>query len=135
MVEASRLRRDQSRFELEGGHRTLFPSQPANAPRITRQQTKPIKWSSRALPPPIAHGADNRAKVTTLGGEDVLGPRRAHGIKAPLHDAILLKCLEALRQGIGGNAVERVLQILKAPCAVQDQVAQDEACPTRSNDA
>ena len=55
------------------------------------------EWSTRVLPPPIAHGTDDRAEVATLGGEDVLGPRGAHRIEAPLDDAILLKRPETLR--------------------------------------
>jgi len=47
--------------------------------------------STRILAPPIAHGADDRAKVATLCGEDVLGPRGTHRIEAPLDDGILLK--------------------------------------------
>src|SRR5262249_16696646 len=36
------------------------------------------RGSTRVLATPIAHGADDRAKVATLCGEDVLGPRGAH---------------------------------------------------------
>jgi hypothetical protein len=59
--------------------------------------TRACEWSTRVLPPPIAHGADDRAEVATLGSEDVLGPRGAHRIEAPLDDAILLKRPETLR--------------------------------------
>src|SRR6516164_3185063 len=98
----------------------------------------PIKcceWSTRVLAPPFAHGTDDRAEVATLCGEDVLGPRGAHRIEAPLDDAILLKRPQAFRQRIRGNAFQRVLQLLKAPWTVQKKVPQDKAGPTRTDDA
>jgi hypothetical protein len=55
------------------------------------------EWSTRVLAPPIAHGTDDRAEVTTLCGEDVLDPRGTHRMEAPLDDAILLKRPQALR--------------------------------------
>jgi hypothetical protein len=54
-------------------------------------------WSARVFAPPIAHGTDDRAEVAPLRGEDVLGPRGTHRIKAPLDDAILLKRPQTLR--------------------------------------
>jgi hypothetical protein len=64
-----------------------------------------IKWSTPVLASPVAHGADNRAKVAPLGGKHVLGPRRTHRIETPPHDAILLERPEPLRQRRRRNAI------------------------------
>src|SRR6267154_1209140 len=63
------------------------------------------------------------------------GPRGTHRIEPPLHDAILLERPETLRQCRWGNAIQRVLQVLKASRTMLEEVAQDEASPARSNDA
>ena len=52
-----------------------------------------------------------------------------------LDDAMLLKCPKTLRQRRRRDAVQQVLQVLKAPFTMQEEVAQDEAGPARSDDA
>src|SRR6516225_5786141 len=94
-----------------------------------------VRGSTCVLAPPIAHGTDDRAEIAALCGEDVLGPRGAHRIEAPLDHAIFFKRPQAFRQRIRGNAFQRVLQLLKAPWTVQKKVPQDKAGPTRTDDA
>jgi hypothetical protein len=101
---------------------------------ISRQVVRTDKWSTRVFASPSPHGSDNRAEVATLGGQHVLGARRTHRIEAPLHDAMLLKCPKTLRQRRRRDAVQRVLQVLKTPFTMQEEVAQDEASPVRSDD-
>src|SRR5258707_11821871 len=91
--------------------------------------------STRVLASPISHGTHNRAEVATLLGQHILGPRGTHRIEPPLHDAILFERPKALRQCRWSNAIQRVLQILKASRTMLEEVAQDEASPARSNDA
>src|SRR6516164_8769170 len=94
-----------------------------------------VRGSTCVLAPPIAHGTDDRAEIAALCGEDVLGPRGAHRIEAPLDDAIFFKRPQTFRQRVRGNAFQRVLQLLKAPWTVQKKVSQDKAGPTRTDDA
>ena len=91
--------------------------------------------SPRVLASPISHGTHNRAEVATLLGQHVLGPRGTHRIEPPLHDAILLERPETLRQCRWSDALQRVLQVLKASRTMLEEIAQDEASPARSNDA
>src|ERR1700739_3548413 len=71
----------------------------------------------------------------TIGPGSRLGPRGTHRIEPPLHDAILLERPETLRQCRWSNAIQRVLQVLKASRTMLEEIAQDEASPARSNDA
>src|SRR6516225_12220938 len=91
--------------------------------------------STRVLASPISHGADNWTEVAALLSQHVLRTRGTHRIKPPLHNAILLKRPETLRLCRWGNAIQRVLQVLKASRTMLEEVAQDEASPARSNDA
>src|SRR5215469_16896780 len=93
------------------------------------------EWSTRVLASPSAHGTHNRAEIATLLGQHVLSPRGTHRIEPPLHNAIPLERPKALRQCRWSNAIQRVLQVLKASRAMLEEVAQDEARPARSNDA
>src|SRR4029077_15321194 len=90
--------------------------------------------SPRVLASPISHGTHNRAEVATLLGQHVLSPRGTHRIEPPLHNAIPLQRPETLRQCRWGNAIQRVLQVLKASRTMLEEVAQDEESPARSND-
>src|SRR5271169_4568564 len=75
----------------------VLPDWPATS-AITYQIVPPDRWSTGVFASPSPHGADDRAEIATLAGKNVLGPRGAHRIEMPLHDAILLKRPETLRQ-------------------------------------
>src|SRR5882724_1063242 len=75
---------------------------------------------------PDGEGAHHHPEVAPAGRQGVGGPGRMLGIELAGDDAVLLEDLEALRQHVGGDAVERRQEILKAPRARQEVPDHEE---------
>src|SRR5262249_40968491 len=107
--------KSELKLELRPGHVRFVPKADIIQLGKRAYSINLVRGSTCVLAPPIAHGTDDRAEIAALCGEDVLGPRGAHRIEAPLDDAIFFKRPQTFRQRIRGNAFQRVLQLLKAP--------------------
>ena len=55
-------------------------------------------------------------------------------VKAPLDNSVLLQRLQADRKRRRCNTFQRIMEILKPPGAVHQQVAHDQRRPARADD-
>src|SRR5216117_1156278 len=85
--------------------------------------------SARVAFAPLAHCRNDRTHALAAIGELVLEPGRMLAVQAPRDQPLFLQCLEASGKRVGRRAGERVLQVLEALRALQQQIAQDEKRP------
>jgi hypothetical protein len=78
---------------------------------------------------PLPERAEDRAECSSLFGEQILGARRVGGVKPALDHAAFLELLEPSGQNAGRESRERIAEILKAPGAIQQEIAEDEDRP------
>src|SRR2546425_10411701 len=85
--------------------------------------------SARVALAPLAHCRNDRTHALAAVGQLVLEPGRMLAVEAPRDQSLLLQRLEARGKRVGRHAGERVLQILEALRALDQQIAQDENRP------
>ena len=87
------------------------------------------RWRLGVLLPPISQGAKKGTKFTSLVGNNIFGSWWMIRVSPALNDTVLLKYLEAVRQGVWTNSRQRALQVVKFARALKNEVAQDQHCP------
>src|SRR5258706_10676841 len=78
---------------------------------------------------PFAQRLENGPEAAALAGKVVLQPRRVLAVEAPLDHAGCLQILQARRQRVRRDRGERLLEVLKAARALEEQGPQDKDRP------
>lgn len=81
------------------------------------------------LLPPHTQRTKKRPKFMPLVGNNIFGSGRMIRVCPSLNDPVLLKYLEAGRQGVRANSRQRALEVLKLARTLKNEIAQDQHCP------
>src|SRR5262250_3443920 len=83
---------------------------------------------------PIPKRPQHRTEGPPLVGQRVLRPGRVLAVELPRDDAVLEQTTEPVRERVRADPVERLLEILKLPGPLEQEVSQDQNRPGFADD-